>query len=117
MSVALGFCAAFGSLMRPIFDGKFRELLATSLGLTVLQGVLACLIGIANSGALGMSNKKELSQQEKVAAIKAFDFKKGISEDFGCKREGFLMVCKRSLFLLAGEPNIRQQEILPPGSF
>ena len=74
MSVALGFCAAFGSLIRPIFDGKFRELLATSLGLTVLQGVLACLIGIANSGAVGMSNKKDLSQQEKVAAIKAFDF-------------------------------------------
>jgi len=36
--------------------------------------VLACLIDIANSGAVGMSNKKELSQQEKVAAIKAFDF-------------------------------------------
>ena len=77
MAVALGFCAAFGTLMPPIFDGKFGELLASSSGLTVLAGVLACLVGIAISGAAGMSKEKELSQEEKAAAIKEFDFKKG----------------------------------------
>jgi L-rhamnose-H+ transport protein len=78
MAVALGFCAAFGTLMPPIFDGKFGELLASSSGLTVLAGVLACLVGIAISGAAGMSKEKELSQEEKAAAIKEFDFKKGM---------------------------------------
>jgi L-rhamnose-H+ transport protein len=78
MAVALGFCAAFGTLMPPIFDGKFGELLASSSGITVLAGVLACLVGIAISGAAGMSKEKELSQEEKAAAIKEFDFKKGM---------------------------------------
>ena len=58
MAVALGFCAAFGTLMPPIFDGKFGELLASNSGLTVLAGVLAYLIGIAISGAAGMSKVK-----------------------------------------------------------
>ena len=78
MAVALGFCAAFGTLMPPIFDGKFGELLATNSGLIVLAGVLACLVGIGISGAAGMSKEKELSQEEKAAAIKEFDFKKGM---------------------------------------
>jgi L-rhamnose-H+ transport protein len=78
MAVALGFCAAFGTLMPPIFDGKFGGLLASSSGLTVLAGVLACLVGIAISGAAGMSKEKELSKEEKAAAIKEFDFKKGM---------------------------------------
>lgn len=78
MAVALGFCAAFGTLMPPIFDGKFGELLASGSGLTVLAGVLSCLVGIAISGAAGMSKEKELSQEEKAAAIKEFDFTKGM---------------------------------------
>lgn len=78
MAVALGFCAAFGTLMPPIFEGKFGELLSTTSGVTVLVGVLACLIGIGISGAAGMSKEGELSQEEKAAAIKEFDFKKGM---------------------------------------
>jgi len=78
MAVALGFCAAFGTLIPPIFYGKFGELLASNSGLTVLTGVLACLVGIAISGAAGMSKEKELSQEEKAAAIKEFNFKKGM---------------------------------------
>ena len=78
MAVALGFCAAFGTLMPPIFEGKFGELLATTSGVTVLVGVFVCLIGIGISGAAGMSKEGELSQEEKAAAIKEFDFKKGM---------------------------------------
>lgn len=78
MAVALGFCAAFGTLMPPIFEGKFGELLSTASGVTVLVGVLACIIGIGISGAAGMSKEGELSQEEKAAAIKEFDFKKGM---------------------------------------
>ena len=78
MAVALGFCAAFGTLMPPIFEGKFGELLSTASGVTVLVGVLACLIGIGISGAAGMSKEGELSQEEKAAAIKEFNFKKGM---------------------------------------
>jgi L-rhamnose-H+ transport protein len=78
MAVVLGFCAAFGTLMPPIFAGEFGSLLASSSGLTVLAGVGACLLGIAISGAAGMSKESELSPEQKAAAVKEFNFKKGM---------------------------------------
>lgn len=78
MAVVLGFCAAFGTLVPPVFAGEFGKLLATASGLTVLAGVAACLLGIAVSGAAGMSKENELSHEQKTAAVKEFDFKKGI---------------------------------------
>lgn len=78
MAVALGFCAAFGTLMPPVFDGTFGDLLTSTSGLVVLAGVLTCLLGIGISGAAGMSKENEMSQEEKAAAIKEFDFKKGM---------------------------------------
>jgi L-rhamnose-H+ transport protein len=78
MAVVLGFCAAFGTLVPPIFAGQFGQLLATASGLTVLAGVAICLLGIAVSGAAGISKENELSHEQKTAAVKEFDFKKGI---------------------------------------
>jgi L-rhamnose-H+ transport protein len=78
MAVALGFCAAFGTLMPPIFAGTFGTLLTTASGLTVLAGVAACLLGIGISGAAGMSKESELSPEQKAAAVKEFNFKKGM---------------------------------------
>jgi L-rhamnose-H+ transport protein len=78
MAVVLGFCAAFGTLMPPIVAGDFGSLLASASGLTVLAGVAACLLGIGISGAAGMSKEAELSDEEKLAAVKEFNFKKGM---------------------------------------
>ncbi len=78
MAVVLGFCAAFGTLMPPIFAGEFGSLLTSSSGLTVLTGVAACLLGIGISGAAGMSKESELSPEQKTAAVKEFDFKRGM---------------------------------------
>ncbi len=78
MAVALGFCAAFGTLMPPIVEGKFGDLLGSASGLTVLAGVAACLLGIGISGAAGMSKESEMSAEAKAVAIKEFDFKKGM---------------------------------------
>ncbi|MFM8459223.1 MAG: L-rhamnose/proton symporter RhaT, partial [Chthoniobacterales bacterium] len=78
MAVVLGFCAAFGTLMPPLFAGTFGTLLTTASGLTVLAGVAACLLGIAISGAAGMSKENELSPEQKAAAVKEFNFKKGM---------------------------------------
>jgi L-rhamnose-H+ transport protein len=78
MAVVLGFCAAFGTLMPPIFAGEFGTLLASTSGLTVLAGVAACLFGIGISGAAGMSKESELSDEEKLAAVKEFNFKRGM---------------------------------------
>ncbi|BCU78601.1 L-rhamnose/proton symporter RhaT [Luteolibacter sp. LG18] len=78
MAVALGFCAAFGTLVPPIFEGKFGALLANTSGQTILFGVLACLAGIGVSGMAGMSKENELSPEQKAATVKEFNFGKGM---------------------------------------
>ena len=78
MAVALGLCAACGTLIPPIFKGEFASILAASSGQVILLGVLACLVGIAVSGMAGMSKEKELSPEQKAATVKEFNFGKGI---------------------------------------
>jgi L-rhamnose-H+ transport protein len=79
MAVALGYTAAFGTLMPPIFRGEFQSMvLGTRSGLTILAGVGICLLGIVFAGAAGMSKEKELSEEQKRAAIKEFSLKKGL---------------------------------------
>jgi L-rhamnose-H+ transport protein len=78
MAVALGFCAAFGTLVPPIFDGKFGEILGSESGRYVLLGVFFCVLGIAVSGLAGMSKERELSPEQKAATVKEFNFTKGI---------------------------------------
>ena len=77
-AIALGFCAAFGTLVPPIFDGTFAELLSNASGLTILAGVAVCLIGIAICGRAGIAKERELSPDQKRASIKEFSFVKGL---------------------------------------
>ena len=79
MGVALGYCAAFGTLMPPIFHGEFMtKVLGTGSGQVILFGVFVCLVGIAIAGMAGWSKEKEMTEEQKKATIKEFDFKKGI---------------------------------------
>jgi L-rhamnose-H+ transport protein len=79
MAVALGYTAAFGTLMPPIFRGVFAsEVLGTRSGLIILSGVAICLLGIAFAGAAGVSKEREMSTEQKRASIKEFDLKKGL---------------------------------------
>jgi len=79
MAVALGYTAAFGTLMPPIFRGQFAtEVLGTSSGRVILVGVVICLLGIAFAGAAGVSKEREMSDDQKRAAIKEFALKKGL---------------------------------------
>ncbi len=79
MAVALGFCAAFGTLIPPIFHQTFTAtILGTNSGLVILLGVGVCLAGIGVSGLAGMTKENEMSEQQKRAVIKEFNFKKGI---------------------------------------
>jgi L-rhamnose-H+ transport protein len=79
MAVALGYTAAFGTLIPPIFRGQFAsEVLGTRSGLTILFGVAVCLFGIVLAGAAGISKERELSEVQKRAAIREFNLKKGL---------------------------------------
>jgi L-rhamnose-H+ transport protein len=79
MAVALGYTAAFGTLMPPIFRGEFAsEVLGTHSGRIILAGVGICMLGIVFAGAAGMSKEREMSEVQKKEAIKEFDLKRGL---------------------------------------
>ncbi len=78
MAVALGYCAAFGTLMPPIFEGTFGQLLQSASGIITLVGIMVCLVGIGISGLAGMSKERELSPEQKKASVAEFNFPKGM---------------------------------------
>jgi L-rhamnose-H+ transport protein len=77
MALSLGFCAVFGTLVPPIFEGRIAGLVATTSGQVVMLGILVCLAGIAMCGGAGRRKEKELSEAEKKASIAEFSFVKG----------------------------------------
>ncbi len=78
MAVALGYCAAFGTLMPPIFEGRLVDLLSGRASQVVLFGIAACLAGIGLSGMAGVSKERELSDEKKKATVKEFNLVKGM---------------------------------------
>ena len=78
MALALGLTAAFGTLIPPIYEGKFNMLLKTTSGLIVLAGIGICLLGIIVCGRAGIMKDKQLSDEEKQKGVKEFNLKKGI---------------------------------------
>ena len=77
-ALALGFCAAFGTIIPPIFNGQFGDLASKLSGQTILLGVLVCLAGIAVCGKAGVRKEGELTTDQKQATISEFNFKKGL---------------------------------------
>ena len=78
MTLTLGLTIVFGTLIPPIFLGKFGKIVTTISGLITLGGMGVCLIGVAFCGWAGVSKEKELSGEEKQKYIKEFHLKKGI---------------------------------------
>jgi len=75
-SISLGFCAAFGTLIPPIVAGE--NLFGSTAGILILIGVGICLAGITIIGYAGSLKSKNLSEEERKAAIKEFALKKGL---------------------------------------
>jgi L-rhamnose-H+ transport protein len=79
MAVVLGLCAAFGTLIPPIFHGEFMtHVVGTSSGRVILFGILVCLAGITAAGLAGISKERVMSPEQQRAAIQEFDLRKGI---------------------------------------
>jgi L-rhamnose-H+ transport protein len=79
VAVALGYCAAFGTLVPPIFRGEFGSMvLGTTSGVIILLGVVVCVAGIGIAGLAGMSKEKDLTADQKTAVITEFNLKKGL---------------------------------------
>ena len=80
-SIALGTCAGLGTIMGPVLlNIFFPELNALeSLTFAVILGVVVTLIGIAIIGVAGSMKAASLSEEEKKAAVKDFNFPKGLA--------------------------------------
>lgn len=87
MGVALGYCAAFGTLLPPIFKAivptipvaeTIAEIAASTPGKITLAGVGVCLLGIGIAALAGLTKERELPEAEKQKAIAEFNFRKGI---------------------------------------
>jgi L-rhamnose-H+ transport protein len=87
MGVALGYCAAFGTLLPPILKifmpdipvgESITEIAATHPGKITLVGVAVCLLGIWIAAMAGATKEKEMPAEQKLKSIKEFNFKKGL---------------------------------------
>ena len=80
-SIALGTCAALGTIMGPVLlDIFFPEMNALeSLTFAVIMGVVVTLVGIAVIGVAGSMKAASLSEEEKREAVKDFNFPKGLA--------------------------------------
>ena len=87
MGVALGYCAAFGTLLPPIFKTfspsvpvpeTILQIASTTSGQITLGGVTVCLLGIGIAALAGLAKEKEMPEAEKKKTITEFNFSKGI---------------------------------------
>jgi len=79
MAMVLGYCAAFGTLIPPIYHGQFfSHVLPSHSGQVIVLGIAICMAGIAFAGKAGMSKEKEMSPEQKTAVIREFNLKKGV---------------------------------------
>jgi L-rhamnose-H+ transport protein len=78
LAIGAGLLAAVGTLAPPIFKHEMGTLLSTSSGAVMLTGVGVAVLGIIVMGAAGVSKERELSEEQKKAAIADFSFAKGL---------------------------------------
>lgn len=80
-SIALGTCAGLGTIMGPVLLQIFypEQNPLESLTAAVIIGVVVTLLGIAIIGVAGSMKSASLSEEEKKAAVKDFNFPKGIA--------------------------------------
>ncbi|MBM3854193.1 MAG: rhamnose/proton symporter RhaT, partial [Verrucomicrobia bacterium] len=109
MGVALGYCAAFGTLLPPVFKAfvpeipvpeTITQIAATAPGRVTLGGVAVCLLGIGIAALAGLTKEREMPEAEKKQAIAEFSFAKGL---LVATFSGIMSACF-SFALTAGAP-------------
>jgi L-rhamnose-H+ transport protein len=88
--VALGYCAAFGTMVPPICKAlipnffvfanspSIADLVKETSGKVTLAGVAVCMVGIWIAALAGYRKESEMPEEQKKKSIQEFNFKKGI---------------------------------------
>lgn len=109
MGVALGYCAAFGTLVPPIFKqfmpslpvgSSIGEIARSTPGQVTLAGVAVCLLGIGIAALAGLTKERQMPDAQKKKVIAEFNFRKGI---LVATFSGIMSACF-SFALTAGNP-------------
>jgi L-rhamnose-H+ transport protein len=109
MGVALGYCAAFGTLVPPVckafwpgipVDASIIEIAQSTPGRVTLAGVAVCLLGIGVAALAGLTKEREMPEAEKKKTIAEFNFTRGI---LVATFSGIMSACF-SFALTAGNP-------------
>jgi len=107
--VALGYCAAFGTLVPPLFKlfmpsipvaESLAQIAESTAGRVTLAGVAICLFGIAIAAYAGLTKEREMPAAQKQASIAEFSFSKGLLVATFC---GIMSACF-AFGLTAGNP-------------
>ena len=107
--VALGYCAAFGTLIPPIFKQfmpavpvaeSILQIASSTPGRITLAGVAICLLGIAMAAGAGLVKERKMRPEEKAKSVAEFSFSKGLLFATFC---GFMSACF-AFDLMAGSP-------------
>ncbi|HEX3684175.1 MAG TPA: L-rhamnose/proton symporter RhaT [Bryobacteraceae bacterium] len=78
MAIVMGLCAAFGTLMPPIFNRTFvSQVVDTTPGRVILLGIGVCLAGIAIAGLAGFYKERAMSPEAQKSAIQEFNLRRG----------------------------------------
>lgn len=99
-AMALGYCAAFGTLITPWYEGKLPTIIGSPAGKGVLVGIGICLIGIIIIGMAGHRKEKEFSAASNQGSFGATNFWKGLVVATIC---GIMSACF-AFALGAGKP-------------
>ncbi|HVV01316.1 MAG TPA: L-rhamnose/proton symporter RhaT [Verrucomicrobiae bacterium] len=87
MGVALGYCAALGTVLPPVFKTLMPklpvstgivEIAKTTSGQVTLGGVGICLLGIGIAALAGLAKERRMPEEQKKKAIAEFSFRKGM---------------------------------------
>lgn len=109
MGLALGYTAAFGTLIPPIakslvpslpVNPSFGEILATTSGQVTLFGIAVCLIGIYIVAIAGLTKEREMPEEAKQESIREFNYRRGV---FVATFSGIMSACF-AFGLTAGSP-------------
>jgi len=107
--VALGYCAAFGTLVPPVFKlfvptapvaESIVQIASSRPGQITLAGVGVCLFGIAIAALAGLTKEREMPAEQKQKTIAEFSFGKGLLVATFC---GIMSACF-AFALTAGSP-------------
>ena len=78
LAIGCGLCAATGTLIPPVVQGRAADLVKDTGAIMVLAGVVGSLVGICFVGYAGKLKENELPEEEKKKAVADFDFRKGV---------------------------------------